>query len=246
MKSSIHTKIMAMLLICLCAGQTFAQCKPYDGYIDHKNGTVTDPRTGTVWMVCALGQTYQAGECKGLAKELHWFAAMDAAKAERFLGQTDWRIPTLRDMDSITEPRTNPQCSIDEFLFTKKQGTIALLNSPTNRTFNESFKDRPKTDPDISITPHFWTTTPPQNWPFHALVSRPSSGFIQGYLRREADSPSHARFIRAGTADSKAEFSQELAAISRRAKQYDELEAKKELARVRLILLEADLAEAKR
>ena len=67
MKLTIHTQLLAGVLSILCAGSVFAQCKPYDGYIDHKNGTVTDPRTGTVWMVCALGQTYQAGECKGLA-----------------------------------------------------------------------------------------------------------------------------------------------------------------------------------
>ena len=244
MKLTIHTQLLAGVLSILCAGSVFAQCKPYDGYIDHKNGTVTDPRTGTVWMVCALGQTYQAGECKGLATELQWFSAMSAAKAERFLGQSDWRMPTLRDMDSLNDSRANSACTSDALEKMKLGATTPLIDKPTNRTFNNTFSDK-KFDPDIAMTnPSFWITTAPDNWPLHALSYQTWNGDLWGTLRRADEGIRYVRFIRAGTPQSKTEFAQELASIPARTKLYDEAHARKETAR--MFLMVPDLVEAKR
>lgn len=244
MKSFFHIKIFASLLLLSSVSAVFAQCKPYDGYIDHKNGTVTDPRTSTVWMVCALGQTYQAGECKGLATQFEWFAAMDAAKAERFLGQSDWRMPTLSDMDSINDSRADSTCTSEALEKMKLGATTPLIDKATNRTFNNTYSDK-KFDPDITINnPSFWIVTAPEGWPLHALSYQTWNGDLWGTLRRGEEGVRYVRLIRAGTSKSKTESAREVANLPARIKFYAEARARKETAR--MFLMTPDLVETKR
>ncbi len=62
------------------------------------DGTVLDRRTGLVWNECLVGQTFEAGQCRGVPKEL----TQDEALAPGIFGP-DWRLPELAELTSLTD-----------------------------------------------------------------------------------------------------------------------------------------------
>lgn len=78
------------------------QCNYFDQFVRNKDGTVTDPRNGTIWQKCNIGQTWNGKVCKGKTTEMPWWSAMQEAKKNRFLGHSDWRLPTFNELNAIT------------------------------------------------------------------------------------------------------------------------------------------------
>ncbi len=72
-------------------------------YAVHGNGTVTDTRTGLMWKVCSEGQTWEAGACAGTATYKTWANALSEADTHVFAGQSDWRLPNIRELSSLLE-----------------------------------------------------------------------------------------------------------------------------------------------
>ena len=70
-------------------------------------GVVKDSRTGLEWMRCSVGQewsvTYKT--CIGKVQEFNWQGAQDVSKKLNvtggYGGKSDWRVPTLRELQSI-------------------------------------------------------------------------------------------------------------------------------------------------
>jgi hypothetical protein len=77
-------------------------------FVQHDNGTVTDNATGLTWQMCAVGQKWDAlGACTGKA---HVFSYANAIKiTSDFADKTDWRLPTLIELNSISELKNNNQ-----------------------------------------------------------------------------------------------------------------------------------------
>lgn len=83
-------------------------------FIDNGDGTVTDTRTGLMWMRCALGQTWDGTTCVGEAKGYTWEEAM--ALHHGFAGHDDWRLPSIDELKSIIDkPGVVPACDITVF-----------------------------------------------------------------------------------------------------------------------------------
>jgi len=82
---------------------------------NNNDGTVTDTRTGLMWMRVSEGQDWLAGRSTGQATRFN----LDDAKAIRrnFAGYDDWRLPTLEELTSIVDStRTNPAINIFAFI----------------------------------------------------------------------------------------------------------------------------------
>lgn len=63
-------------------------------FVDNRDGTVTDRATGLTW---SKGDS---------AKGLNWQAALawvQQKNAEKFLGHADWRLPTIKELQSIVD-----------------------------------------------------------------------------------------------------------------------------------------------
>jgi|APTNR8051073442_1049403.scaffolds.fasta_scaffold07250_3 hypothetical protein len=76
-------------------------------FTDNNDGTVTDKRTGLMWMRISEGQDWLVGRSTGQAKRFY----LDEAQAicSNFAGHEDWRLPTLDELNSIVEStHTNP------------------------------------------------------------------------------------------------------------------------------------------
>lgn len=69
-------------------------------FIDHGDGTVTDTRSGLIWMRCGEGQIWDDGSCKG---DLKIFFFTDALAIQRnFSGHDNWRLPSIDELKSLT------------------------------------------------------------------------------------------------------------------------------------------------
>ena len=84
--------------------------------IDNNNGTITDPQTGLVWKKCSEGQAWSSADnnCDDAANTaiFTWQNAMQRAQdvnngAGQNFGQTDWRLPNIKELASIVEVRCN-------------------------------------------------------------------------------------------------------------------------------------------
>ena len=74
-------------------------------YTDNHDGTVTDARTGLTWMRCSMGQTWDGTTCTGTAGTYTW--AQATALTSTFAGQSDWRLPKLRELLTIADISLN-------------------------------------------------------------------------------------------------------------------------------------------
>lgn len=56
----------------------------------------------TIWMRCALGQTWTGITCINDAKEYSWHDAKKIAKTHVFQGLKGWRLPTISELHALT------------------------------------------------------------------------------------------------------------------------------------------------
>ena len=82
------------------ASQQNAVLRTKGGYIDHGNGTVSDPRTGLMWK--------RVGEGKFTWAEAIRFNGQD--KIVNFGGFSDWRLPQIDELKSLLLPNSPYIC----------------------------------------------------------------------------------------------------------------------------------------
>jgi hypothetical protein len=98
--------IITGLILCFSLN-AFAECQSNidvvssDDYIIFDNATVTDKRTGLMWMTCSLGQYHSELGCAGEADEASWSQALVEAQFSNFAGHDDWRLPNIKELSSI-------------------------------------------------------------------------------------------------------------------------------------------------
>jgi predicted nucleic acid-binding Zn-ribbon protein len=76
------------------ASQSGGQNASLGSCTDNNDGTFT-ARDGSLWQKCAFGSTFQNGTCVGSAVAVKWTDAITAAKTDRFLGHSDWIVPSF-------------------------------------------------------------------------------------------------------------------------------------------------------
>ncbi len=99
--SAIGYRLIFGLLLGLGALHAQAQCTYFNDFKDNSDGTVTDPRNGLIWKRCAEGSSYVNGDCTVAGTQASWIDAMQMAKTNRFLGKSDWRIPTKLELEQV-------------------------------------------------------------------------------------------------------------------------------------------------
>lgn len=122
--------------------------RPTADYTPNSNGTVLHKPTQLTWQRCMVGQTWTGSACSGSASTLTWTQAR--ALTSSFAGQSDWRLPTALELDSLVDytksfhtintdvfPENDPE------LYVWSGSTSAVLDSdpPVQRyTWGVSFK----------------------------------------------------------------------------------------------------------
>ncbi|WP_447549583.1 Lcl C-terminal domain-containing protein [Vibrio cholerae] len=156
-------------------------------YFDNLDGTVTDKKTGLVWMRCSLGQRWDGKTCNGEAKEYKW---RDAIKLNHnFAGSTDWRLPTVDELETLV------LCSAGRTPSVRPNGEY--VRDTNGLCLGDNYQK-----PTINITAFpntpdswYWSSSP------YALDSSGAwyvgfyGGGVYGY---DKDSYCHVRLVRAG------------------------------------------------
>ena len=89
---------------------------PSNVFTDNGDGTVTDQRTGLMWMRCPVGQRWKAYQCHGKAVALDIEKFQKKLRNRKYAGHTDWRIPEIDELSTITElARINPAINVTIF-----------------------------------------------------------------------------------------------------------------------------------
>lgn len=120
MRRFIVMAILASLGLNLHAQQlcysTVPVSAPAENFTVFGNGQVLDLSTNLMWMQCSLGQTWINGTCAGEAEPYTWKQALELSVGYSYNDSTNWRLPNIKELSSITE-RSCTRPSIDLELF---------------------------------------------------------------------------------------------------------------------------------
>ncbi|MCI5162514.1 MAG: DUF1566 domain-containing protein [Candidatus Electrothrix sp. AX5] len=111
-------------------------------YINNRDGTVTDTKTGLMWKCCSEGLSGINCE-KGEAEEYTWDDAVQRFKNVEYAGYTNWRLPTIDELETLVycsngvKKRSNGRCNdgsesptINQQAFPNRIGWEYLSGSP--------------------------------------------------------------------------------------------------------------------
>lgn len=114
-----------LLAWCWLPGLALAQTCKYDSipastpssdFEQYADGTALHKPTGLMWKRCLEGQSWDGNSstCTGSAKTYDWPGALQTAEASGFAGQSDWRLPNIKELQTLVEeacisPAINPQ-----------------------------------------------------------------------------------------------------------------------------------------
>ncbi len=141
MKKHIVFSLFSVLALSAYAQQTCnanIQATTPDSRFTTTAETVTDTKTGLMWMRCSLGQS--GGGCStGNATQYNWQQALESVAVTNATspgGYNDWRLPNIKELASIAEL----QCydpAINLTIFPNTLGSYYWSSSPY-ADFNDS------------------------------------------------------------------------------------------------------------
>jgi hypothetical protein len=131
----------------ICILDNIRATTPTERFIDNKNGTVTDAKTGLQWSRCAIGQSYNVkdSECNGSPIDFgSWSAALQYIDnqnrtEEGFFGFTDFRIPNIKELASIVE-RQCYEPSINVNVFPSTPSNTFISSTPADANYTDNFR----------------------------------------------------------------------------------------------------------
>ena len=74
---------------------------PDERFQANADGTVTDLVTGLMWKQCQEGR--KGENCRGAVQVFSWQEALARAHSTVFAGYKDWRLPNLKELESLLE-----------------------------------------------------------------------------------------------------------------------------------------------
>ncbi len=134
-----------VLLFLLGSPSLWAACEntilastPSGQLIDNQDGTVSDLKTGLMWKQCSEGLTsadLTSPDCAtGTAAALSWDQALQQPRVLNvsggFAGHTDWRLPNIKELQSIVEEQCNSPSINSTFFPNTPPGSKFWSSSP--------------------------------------------------------------------------------------------------------------------
>lgn len=104
----------------VCKSASIVATTPDTQLTDNGDGTISDIKTGLMWMKCALGTSGDTCET-GTADRMTWLAALQMTQilndnTEGFAGYHDWRLPNIKELLSIVEKQcSDPAINLGRF-----------------------------------------------------------------------------------------------------------------------------------
>ena len=113
-----------------CTTQAPADFKRRE-WVENTDQTLYDARTGLTWDRCVLGQSWStaANGCVGTPETLSWSAAHFRANGAIFLSSNGWRVPNVKELESIVDRRCALPALNPEFFRGNKE-TLTWSSTP--------------------------------------------------------------------------------------------------------------------
>ena len=110
-------------------------------YTDHEDGTISDQRTGLMWMKCSYDLSNTVCDT-GTATSGDWQAAFDKAATANDNGgtftYTDWRLPNKKELSSIVDLTSNNP-AINQTIFPNTQSADYWTATPSAADDSKAF-----------------------------------------------------------------------------------------------------------
>ena len=107
-------------------------------YTDNEDGTISDHRTGLMWMKCTYGLS-DTNCGTGTAASGDWeaaFAAADTSNAANSgsgtYGHTDWRLPNKKELSSIVDLSSTSSLTVNQTIFPSTQSADYWTSTPSS------------------------------------------------------------------------------------------------------------------
>lgn len=113
--------------------------RPTSDYTPNTNGTVLHKPTQLTWQRCMVGQTWTGSACAGSANTLTWTQAR--ALTSNFAGQSDWRLPTALELDSLVD-YTKSFHTINTDLFPENDPELYVWSGSTSAVGDSEAQDQ--------------------------------------------------------------------------------------------------------
>ncbi len=84
-------------------------------FVDNEDGTISDNKTGLVWQKCNYGLTFSDGICGGSTEVMTWGEALQIESDIDASDEYVWRVPTIKELHSITERACSAPALLDIF-----------------------------------------------------------------------------------------------------------------------------------
>jgi hypothetical protein len=128
----------------LVSGDYTANDTSTSRYLVNGDGTATDLVTGLMWKQCPEGLS--GDDCSaGTPATLVWGGSMKAARDSTFAGYSDWRLPNMKEFQSIVAfDKYNPAINTEVFpnpgaVLSFWTSTPRTLTSPVNQSWRINF-----------------------------------------------------------------------------------------------------------
>lgn len=110
---------------------------PTAHFIDHGDGTVTHMTTGLMWMRCRAGTVWTGSGCGSVGNQNRsWLGALQNAQNTTFAGYTDWRVPNLKELNSIVD-RSCTWPAVNSEIFPDLINGLYLVVTPVTTNANK-------------------------------------------------------------------------------------------------------------
>lgn len=107
--------------------------RPSSDYVDNGNGTVLHVPSNLTWQRCMVGQTWSGNGCSGNYSTMNWNQAK--ALTSNFAGQSDWRLPTAIELESLVDYNKSPNAI--NLSFFAQEAEAYLWSSSATEIANE-------------------------------------------------------------------------------------------------------------
>lgn len=94
-------------------------------WVENGDSTLFDNSTGLTWDRCVLGQTWSTAlsACTGTPESLTWSGALLRANLAMFNGRAGWRVPNVKELESIVDRRCSSPALNPEFFRGNRETT---------------------------------------------------------------------------------------------------------------------------
>jgi hypothetical protein len=85
-------------------------------FVDNHDGTVIETQTGLMWAQCPCG--LNGADCSnGIAETMTWQDALDYAENATLAGYSDWRLPNIKELQSLVDYNISNPAAINPAYF---------------------------------------------------------------------------------------------------------------------------------